>query len=362
MSAHLVLEDGTVLEGGAFGARRTVLGELVFNTSMMGYQEALTDPSYAGQLLMFTYPLVGNYGILPEANESDGIRAWGCVAREACKDPWHPDSQGTLDAFLVDQEIPGIEEIDTRALTVKVRSHGVMKAAITTEEDPDIEGLIEEVKAMESPDRSNLVADVSVDQAERWGGDGPRVVVLDYGCKHSILRNLEDHFEVWRVPWDATVDDVMDLEPDGLMLSNGPGDPAHPELMDHAVPTLQGLLGQVPMYGICLGHQILSLALGGQTFKLKFGHRGSNQPVKDERSGRVIITSQNHGFAVDGGSLGDQGLQLTEMNCNDGTLEGIALPDKKAYSVQYHPEAHPGPLDAESFFQAFSDVVQGGGA
>jgi carbamoyl-phosphate synthase small subunit len=360
MSARLILEDGTVLEGEPFGARTDAFGEVVFNTSMTGYQEALTDPSYTGQLLLFTYPLIGNYGVLPEASESDGVRAWGCVTRETAEDPWHPDSEMTVDEFLRDEGIPGITGVDTRAVTVNVRSHGVMKAAIVHDEDRPAESVVEEVQSMDPPDRSNLVGDVSVDEVERWGGEGPRVVVMDYGCKFSILRNLEEHFEVFRAPWDADPDGVLDLDPDGILLSNGPGDPAHEAILDHAVPTIQGLLGERPMYGICLGHQLLSLALGGDTFKLKFGHRGSNQPVKSKRTGRVVMTSQNHGFAVDADTLEDPDIELTEVNCNDGTCEAIALPGKRAYSVQYHPEANPGPLDTEDFFLDFADEVKGG--
>lgn len=359
MSARLILEDGTVLEGEPFGARTDAFGEVVFNTSMTGYQEALTDPSYTGQLLLFTYPLIGNYGVIPEANESDGVRAWGCVVREASDEPWHPASEMNLDAFLKDAGIPGITGVDTRAVTVDVRSHGVMKAAIVHDESRETEAVLEEVRAMDSPDASNLVADVSVDGIERWGGEGPRVVVMDYGCKHSILRNLEKHFEVYRAPWDASADDVLDLDPAGIMLSNGPGDPAHPAIIEHAVPTIRELVGQRPLYGICLGHQLLSLALGGETFKLKFGHRGSNQPVKSRKTGRVVITSQNHGFAVDADTLDAPDLEMTEVNCNDGTCEAISLPSKRAFSVQYHPEAHPGPLDTEDFFLDFAEEVKG---
>jgi carbamoyl-phosphate synthase small subunit len=361
MSARLVLEDGTVLEGEPFGARTTSFGELVFNTSMTGYQEALTDPSYTGQLLMFTYPLIGNYGILPEANESDGVKAWGCAVREACREPWHPDSEASVGELLRDEGVPGVTGIDTRSITVNVREEGVMKAAITTEEDRDTDELLAEVREMESPERQNLVGQVSVDEVERWGGEGPRVAVVDYGCKHSILRNLEKHFEVFRVPWDADADDVLDLDPEGVLLSNGPGDPAHEAIMEHAVPTIQDLLGERPVYGICLGHQLMSLALGADTFKLKFGHRGSNQPVQDERTGQVVITSQNHGFAVDADSFEDPELEVSETNASDGTLEAISLAGKRAYSVQYHPEANPGPLDTEHFFNEFAEEIKEGG-
>lgn len=358
MSARLILEDGTVLEGHPFGARTDAFGEVVFNTSMTGYQEALTDPSYTGQLLLFTYPLIGNYGVLPEQNESDAVRAWGCVTRETAQDPWHPDSTMPLDAFLKDENVPGITGVDTRSITVNVRSHGVMKAAIIHDEDKATDDVLAEIKAMDAPDRSNLVADVSPTEVTRWGGEGPRVVVMDYGCKHSILRNLADRFEVYRAPWDADPDEVLDLDPAGILLSNGPGDPAHPAIMENAVPTIQTLLGERPMYGICLGHQLLSLALGGETFKLKFGHRGSNQPVKSKKTGKVVMTSQNHGFAVDASTLDDPDIALTEVNCNDGTCEAISLRDANAYSVQYHPEACPGPLDARGFFRDFAREVK----
>ncbi len=360
MSARLILEDGTVLEGEPFGAHTDAFGEVVFNTSMTGYQEALTDPSYTGQLLMFTYPLIGNYGILPGHNESKTVRAWGCVTREAAQDPWHPEAEMSVDAFLKDEGVPGITGVDTRKVTVDVRSHGVMKAAIVHDEDRADEDVLEQVQEMPSPDRSNLVAEVSPPEIERWGGQGPRVVVMDYGCKFSILRNLAEHFEVYRAPWDADADEVLDLDPAGVMLSNGPGDPAHEEILDRAVPTIQDLVGQTPLYGICLGHQLLSLALGGETFKLKFGHRGSNQPVKSKRTGRVVMTSQNHGFAVDADTLDAATVETTEINCNDGTCEAISLPDQDAYSVQYHPEARPGPLDTEDFFLDFAQEVKGG--
>lgn len=354
MSGHLVLEDGTVLEGSPFGSDTAAFGELVFNTSMTGYQEALTDPSYAGQLLMFTYPLIGNYGVHPDANESDGVQAWGSVVREVCERPFHPHSTRTLDQFLEEAGIPGLAGVDTRALTVRVREHGVLRAAIVPD-GTDLDGTLAKVKAMESPDRTNLVGQVSVPKITEWGGEGPRVVVMDYGCKHSILRNLERYFEVVRSPWNASAKEVLDLEPAGVLLSNGPGDPAHPEMLAHAVPTIRDLVGEVPMYGICLGHQLLSLALGGTTFKLKFGHRGSNQPVQDLATRKVLITSQNHGFAVSPESL--KGVSVIESNANDGTVEGLAVPDKHVFSVQYHPEANPGPLDAEAFFQRFSETV-----
>src|SRR5437016_1454494 len=277
MESSLVLEDGTAIRGAFFGARRKVFGELVFNTNMTGYTEALTDPSYRGQLLMMTYPLIGNYGVDPESMESETIQPTGFVVKEACAVPSHPKSALSLADFLKTHQTPAMEGADTRALTIKIRSKGTMKAALVPVTE-DLGTVAREVRSAPHPDTRNLVAEVSCREVQRYAG-------------------------VIRVPFNATSDDILGLKPDGVILSNGPGDPAHPEILATSVKATRELAGRTPILGICLGHQLLALAFGGRTFKLKFGHRGGNQPDKDLRTGRVHITSQNHGFAVDAGSL-----------------------------------------------------------
>ncbi len=364
MEARLILEDGTVVTGRAFGSETTTFGELVFNTGMTGYQEALTDASYAGQILMFTYPTVGNYGILPDANESPHVQPWGVVVREACREPSHRDAEKNLDAFLKEHGVPGIEGVDTRALTVKTRAHGTLKACLTTEPNPDVDKLLRRVKEMPHPEEENLVAQVSVTEPQALEGQGDgTVVLLDTGVKGSIIQNLRDRFgTVHRVPWDITPDEVEDLDPDGFFLSNGPGDPAHPDIMKHTVPTIRDLMEKYPTQGICLGHQLLAISYGLDTFKLKFGHRGANQPVKNLESGRVYITSQNHGFAVDPASCPED-VKIIEVNANDGTVEGLRHEELPVLSSQFHPEANPGPLDTIFLFDRFRDWLdRGGGA
>ena len=362
MKARLVLEDGTVVEGAGFGAAATRFGELVFNTGMTGYQEALTDPSYHGQVLMLTYPLVGNYGILPEANESDRIWPWGLVVREWARRPSHRASVMDLDAFLKQHDVPGIEGVDTRALTIKTRSRGVLRAAITTEEDLETEEILRRVRTMPFPDKENLVADVSVKEVTKLQGRGEGVVALiDTGVKENIVRNLQRRFgTVYKVPWNATSGEVEALRPDGIFMSNGPGDPAHPDILRHTVPMLRDVMEKYPTQGICLGHQLLALAYGLKTFKLKFGHRGANQPVKNLETGRVYITSQNHGFAVDPASCPED-VVITEVNANDGTVEGLRHRKLPVLSSQYHPEACPGPKDTEFLFDRYKTWLDKGG-
>ncbi|HYM40740.1 MAG TPA: glutamine-hydrolyzing carbamoyl-phosphate synthase small subunit [Thermoplasmata archaeon] len=353
MEGSLILEDGTVVRGASFGARTEVFGELVFNTNMTGYTEALTDPSYRGQILLMTYPLIGNYGVDPAWMESDAIQVTGFVVREACAAPSHARSQQTVDAFLRDFRIPGLQGADTRALTIRIRSHGTMKAALVPE-GGDLEAAAKEVRRMPYPDRRNLVAEVSCREPIRYPGAGKRtIVVVDCGVKRNILREAQRYADVVRVPWNATSDDVLAQKPDGVILSNGPGDPSHPDLRSTTVRAARELAGQVPLLGICLGHQILALAFGGKTFKLKFGHRGGNQPVKDLRTGRVHITSQNHGFAVDADSLDASEFAVTHRNLNDNTVEGLVHRSLPMFSVQYHPEARPGPWDNEHIFRDF---------
>jgi carbamoyl-phosphate synthase small subunit len=358
MEGSLVLEDGTAIRGAFFGARRRILGELVFNTNMTGYTEALTDPSYRGQILMMTYPLIGNYGVDPEAMESETIQPTGFVVKEACPVPSHPRSAFGIGEFLKRHDTPAIEGADTRSLTIRIRSKGTMKAALVPASE-DVEAVAREVRQAPHPDTRNLVAEVSCRTVERYPGAGKRtIVVVDCGVKRNILREAQRHADVVRVPYDATADEILAAKPDGVILSNGPGDPAHPDLVATSVGTARELAGRVPLLGICLGHQLLALAFGGKTFKLKFGHRGGNQPVKDLRSGRVHITSQNHGFAVDADSLPNE-FEVTHVNLNDRTVEGMAHRELPIFSVQYHPEARPGPWDNAYIFRDFVAELKG---
>jgi len=356
----LVLDDQTVIRGHAFGAEGSIFGELVFNTGMIGYQEALTDPSYNGQLLMMTYPLIGNYGISETAFESAKVQAEAFVVREHCRRPSHRASKKTLHEFLSDQGIVGISGVDTRSLTLRTRERGTMRAGIVPEEEAG--EALEKVRTMDFPDRENLVGEVSVKEprVHSFGGHptadgGLRVVAVDCGIKSSIIRNLNEFSEVVQVPYSATADEILAFRPDGVLISNGPGDPAHPAVMATTVKAARALAGRVPLMGICLGHQIIALAFGGKTFKLKFGHRGANQPVRDERTRKVVITSQNHGFAVHPELPSE--LELTEVNVNDGTVEALRHRELPIFSVQYHPEASPGPRDAHFIFGQFRDIM-----
>jgi len=358
MGTTLVVEDGTVVPGVGFGAYKTAFGELVFNTAMAGYQESLTDPSYRGQVLLQTYPLIGNYGLNSSDFESASPQVRAYVVREACDLPVHRNSKETLDAFLKRFDVPGISGVDTRALTIRVRERGTLKCAVVNEEDPDLQKWVERVRAAKAPDLSNLVAEVSVPSPIDLGGKGPTIALLDTGAKENIVRNLSKLGRVVRLPFDTRASEVEALRPAGVFVGNGPGDPAHPDLMGTLVPCLRELKDKYPTVGICLGHQLLALSLGASTFKLKFGHRGANQPVKFLDGGRVHITSQNHGYAVVQGSLPD-GARVTQVNANDGTVEGIEASGGRIWSVQYHPEAAPGPLDTNFLFGAFARMLEG---
>ena len=379
MKAILALADGTVFEGEQFGATGETLGEVVFNTSMTGYQEVLTDPSYKGQIVTMTYPLIGNYGCNEADVESVGPQVEGFVVREysAYYSNWR--SKWSLDSYLSEHGIIGIQGIDTRALTRRLRVHGVMNGCLSTE-DLNPERLVEKAKAWHGLVGWDLVQRVTCPSSYAWqksrqlqeGSVTPtnisltenrkpktenyKVVALDFGIKYNILRQLTAHgCQVQVVPAKTTAEEILAAEPDGVFLSNGPGDPMP---VDYAIETIQGLIGKKPLFGICLGHQLLGLALGGKTFKLKFGHRGANQPVKHLETDRVEITSQNHGFCVDIDSLPNS-VDITHINLNDDTLEGIQHREYPIFSVQYHPEASPGPHDADYLFSRFTEMMDG---
>jgi carbamoyl-phosphate synthase small subunit len=366
--AILVLEDGSAYEGESFGAKSTTFGEVVFSTSMTGYQEMLTDPSYAGQILVPTYPLIGNYGINESDFESKQIQVRGFVVREYCPRPSHWQSTRTLHEFLLAYGIPGISDIDTRALTRRLRSVGVMMGILSSE--MTTEEASEELKSLPRYDVIDFVHQVSTEKAYEWqpskGNDQPlsllaqrsnlNVVVIDYGLKYNILRILNQlGCQATAIPCTTSAKDVLALNPDGIVLSPGPGDPA---LLGDIAETVRNLIGKKPIMGICLGHQLIGKALGAQTFKLKFGHRGGNHPVRDLATGRVYITAQNHGYAIDADTL-KGGLEVSHINLNDGTVEGLHHRDLPILSIQYHSEASPGPLDNMYLFERFLDMVRG---
>ena len=364
--AHLVLEDGSTYTGLAFGAQRSTHGEVVFNTSMTGYQEMLTDPSYAGQIVVPTYPLIGNYGINDRDFESRRVQVAGFVVREHCTAPSHSSSTGTLDEFLISQGVPGISGVDTRAIARRLRMRGVMMGALAVGDSP--ETALARLRDLPGYGDVDYVRQVSTREPYGWDepaagspavAAGRRIVVDDCGLKYNILRILRSHgCEVVAVPAGTSAEDVLDLRPDGVVLSPGPGDP---ELLDYAVETARGLVGRVPILGICLGNQILARAFGGRTFKLKFGHRGANHPVKDLATGRVYITAQNHGYAVDPDGLPSD-IEVSHVNLNDDTVEGLRHRSLPIMSIQYHSEASPGPLDNEYIFDRFIDMVRRYGA
>ena len=364
--AYLVLEDGSVYRGTAFGAQRSTHGEVVFNTSMTGYQEMLTDPSYAGQIVVPTYPLIGNYGINDRDSESRRVQVSGFVVREHCTAPSHSSSTGTVDEFLISQGVPGISGVDTRAIARRLRMRGVMMGALAVGDSP--ETTLARLRDLPGYGDVDYVRQVSTREPYGWDepaagspavAAGRRIVVDDCGLKYNILRILRSHgCDVVAVPAGMSAEDVLDLRPDGVVLSPGPGDP---ELLDYAVETARGLVGRVPIMGICLGNQILARAFGGSTFKLKFGHRGANHPVKDLATGRVYITAQNHGYAVDPDGLPSE-IEVSHVNLNDDTVEGLRHRSLPIMSIQYHSEASPGPLDSEYIFDRFLDLVRRFGA
>jgi carbamoyl-phosphate synthase small subunit len=373
MRALLALEDGRVFEGESFGAAGTRVGEVCFNTSMTGYQEVLTDPSYRGQIVAMTYPLIGNYGTNATDQESTEPHVRGFVIEELSQIPSNWRAEESLHDYLRRWEIPGAQGIDTRALTRHLRTRGAMKACLTTEIAATDEA-VQRAIAGEGVVGIDYVREVTTPNIFKWDPDDQlsrkwslqseepalppirhRIVAFDYGMKRNILRSLRQRgFGVTVVPATSTAEEVLQLNPDGIFLSNGPGDP---EALPYAHQAVRGLMKRKPIFGICLGHQVLGFAFGGRTFKLKFGHRGGNQPVQDLRSGKVAITAQNHGFAVDPESL-PKDIEVTHVNLNDGTVEGMRHKELPIFSVQYHPEAAPGPHDADYFFQQFAELIE----
>lgn len=356
--AVLILDDGSIFSGNAFGSSTTTTGEVVFSTGMVGYTEALTDPSYKRQILTLTYPLVGNYGVpatpastLPDYFESDGIKVAGLVVHSLCRRPSHWASQRTLDDWLTEEGIPGMCGVDTRRLTKHLREKGVMLGLLQTcepGEEPDLHRLSTEAKSIQDPNELDLIQEVTVPEPviHPCQKAGERAVILDCGVKYGIVRSLLARgWEAVRVPARFSADEILELTPSVVVVSNGPGDPAR---ATHVIECTKQLVGEgLPVIGICLGNQILSLALGASRYKLKYGHRSQNQPALDVRSGRCYITSQNHGFSVDRDSLHGTGLEVSFVNANDQTVEGVRHTERPCVGVQFHPEASPGPNDTQ---------------
>ncbi|MBS1701348.1 MAG: glutamine-hydrolyzing carbamoyl-phosphate synthase small subunit [Armatimonadetes bacterium] len=366
MKRYLLLSDGSIYEGTALGASADSVGEVVFNTGMTGYQEILTDPSYAGQMVMLTYPLVGNYGINDDDFESDRIQVSGFIVKEACDDPSNWRSEKTLHQLLCERGVTGIQGLDTRMITKHIRSAGVTMGVIC--DDP-----VAGKQSLESADRyddSDFVYQVTTKDSYKYGPSGresleepdaegrPRLVVLDCGLKFNILRRFwSAGCQPIVVPCHASVEEILNHRPDGILLSPGPGDPKR---LQPVIETVKKLIGVRPIFGICLGNQLLCHAVGGETYKLKFGHRGSNHAVRDLETGKVTITSQNHGYAVDPDSLNGTRAMVTQVNVNDDTVEGIRIKDADAWSIQYHPEAAPGPWDSRPYFNQFVEKMKSG--
>ena len=353
--AKLVLEDGTIYEGVSFGANKDTEGEVVFNTGMTGYEEVLTDASYKGEIVTMTYPLIGNYGINYEDVESYTSHVSGFVVKEFCEKPSNWRAKNDIDSFLKEKGISAIAGIDTRALTKKLRINGTMKGIITTSDQAD-EKLIERAKAAPGVSDNDLVSQVTTDEVYSQGSGSYEIVLIDCGLKKNQIRLLKEKgYKVTVVPASITAEEIMNYKPDGVLVSNGPGDPKN---VPYVVETVKELLGKLPIFGICLGHQIIGRACGADTFKLKFGHRGANHPVKDLATDRVYITSQNHGFAIDRDSVEDLDVKVTHINLNDNTVEGLEHEKYPVFSIQYHPEAAPGPRDSNYIFDKFIEIIE----
>ena len=357
--AILVLEDGAAFEGYAFGAEKTVYGEVVFDTAMAGYQEMLTDPSFAGQIVVPTYPLIGNYGINEDDYESAKIQVRGFVVKEYCVEPSHWRNKKTLEKYLSENDIPGVYGIDTRAVTRHIRALGTMMGIIST--DLSREEAEAKLKTIQQYGATDFIEEVTTKKAFQWDDKNianqktPHVVIVDMGLKYNISRILAQlDCRCSIVPVNMSAKDILKLNSDGILLSPGPGDPA---LLDYAVKLVQNLLDKKPIMGICLGHQLIALAMGGKTYKMKFGHRGGNHPVRDLKTGRIYITTQNHGYAVDADSLKD-GLEVSHVNSNDGTVEGLRHKELPIFSIQYHSEGAPGPLDNTYLFSQFVEMIR----
>lgn len=349
---YLVLEDGSYYEGYPIGSDQLTLGEIVFNTAMTGYQETISDPSYTGQIITFTYPLIGNYGINRDDFEALVPTLNGVVVKEASRQPSNFRKQKTFHEVLQEYDIPGISGVDTRSITRKIRNNGVLKAGFTDEKS-EIDSMIAKLQSVELP--RNEVTTVSTKSPYVSTGYGLSVVLVDFGKKQNIVRELNARgCNVTVVPYDTSAETIIRMSPDGVMLSNGPG---NPEEVHVAVEMIKGILGKIPFFGICLGHQLFALSQGATSFKMKFGHRGANHPVKDLKTGKIALTSQNHGYAIDKASLKNTDLEVTHIAINDDTVEGLRHKSLPAFSVQYHPEACPGPSDSNYLFDEFIDMI-----
>ncbi len=348
MMGLLYLEDGSVYEGKGFGKTGTSVGELVFNTSMTGYEEILTDPSYAGQIINMTYPLIGNYGVNSVEKESSKVYAKGFIVKNICENPSNYRCEGTLHKMLSSMGVVGIYDVDTRSITKKIRNSGAMKCVISNDDTSmdEIKKLLKKTQL-----KNNFMDEVSTKEIIKIEGTGPRVALIDFGAKANIIRNLKERkCEIVIFPYNTSYEHVMSVNPQGVLLSNGPGDP---KTAIEGINLAKNLINHIPVFGICLGHQILALALGGDTYKMKFGHRGANHGVYDKEIQKAFITSQNHGYAVSAESLKNKDVKITHINLNDNTVEGISHSSRPIFSVQFHPEGAPGPTDASYLFDKF---------
>ncbi len=353
MDGIIYLEDGSVYKGKGFGEKGTSIGELVFNTSMTGYQEILTDPSYAGQIITMTYPLIGNYGVNSYENESSKIHARGFIVKSISKNPSNHMSEKLIDDMLKKMNIVGVYDVDTRSITKKIRKNGVLKCVISTEEKTE-----EELKDYLNNHKIEYdwMKEVSTKEIIRISGEGPKIAVLDFGSKANIINNLKErNCNIIIYPYNTPYKKILDSKPDGLLLSNGPGDP---KKVISSIETVKKLMDKLPILGICLGHQILALSVGGDTYKMKYGHRGGNHGIYDIERDKAYITSQNHGYAVNEKSVTDNDMIITHRNLNDKTVEGMRHKNLPIYSVQFHPEGAPGPTDTSYIFDKFISIVE----